>query len=340
MDISCLIPTQGRPEKLVRAVAALAKQSPSRWRHEVLIGVDGPDRGEADAVAAVLATSGVGKVPVRVFVCDRSGPAATRNRLIDHARGSTLLFLNDDVRPAPDLVATHANAQEQLIAADRPAMVLGAAPWVIPPNDTLFDRMVRETSMVFFYDQMVGPRAHNPDHDWGFRHGWTLNLSVPADAVRKVGGFDQNLGAPCYEDLEFAWRLHDSLSMPVLYRPQALVQHDHRYHPKDYLHREQLLGAQAWQLAMASPDCALALFGRDLTDEAELDYCRAFVEHEQRDIARAEERFCQLATISAESITGEHQSALMQMLYQQHITLKRWWWRSGLMAAAEAPVRR
>jgi len=338
MDVSCLIPTCGRPEKLVRCVDALAKQRPSRWRFEILIGVDGPDRGEADAVAAALAIAKIDDVPVRVFVCDRAGPAATRSRLIDHARGTTLLFLNDDVRPEQDLVATHAAAQEELMNADHPSMVLGAAPWVIPPNDTLFDRLIRETSMVFFYDQMTGARAADPSHDWGFRHGWTLNLSVPADAVRKVGGFDRSLGAPCFEDLEFAWRLHDSMNMPVLYRPGAIAHHDHRYHPKDYLRREQTLGAQAWQLALASPDCARALFGRDITDEDELEYCRAFVAREQRDVAKMEEPFCALASVPAEAVQGEHADLLIKLLYQQHLLLKRWYWRTGLLESARLPV--
>ena len=34
-------------------------------------------------------------------------------------------------------------------------MVLGSAPWKVHEPDSLFDRLIRETSMVFFYDQMT-----------------------------------------------------------------------------------------------------------------------------------------------------------------------------------------
>lgn len=344
MDVSCLIPTHGRPDKLVRCVAALAAQRAQGTRFEVLIGVDGPDHGEADAVAAALAASNAEHPPpVRLFVCDKAGPAATRNRLIDSARGRVLLFLNDDVQPGGDLVATHAEAHDELHQRDQRAMILGSAPWVIPEDDTLFDRLIRETSMVFFYDQMVGSKADDPDHDWGFRHAWTLNLSVSSDAVAEVGGFRSELNAPCFEDLEFAYRLSTQAGLRVLFRPKAVAAHDHRIVPRAYLQREHLLGTHAWRLARCAPECAHAVFGRDVSTDAEVDSCRALVERERAEARRIEERFCGLAELPAESVppsesrTGrEH----LGMLYQQHLLLKRWWWRTGLIEAAQAESQR
>ncbi len=339
MDISCLIPTHQRADKLARCALGLASQQAEGVRFEVLVGVDGPDRGETDAVAAAFAAAGHPNVPVRVNVDAHAGPAATRNRLIATARGRVLLFLNDDVRPDPGLVAHHARAHSELNEQGIPAMVLGAAPWIVPKRDTLFDRLVRETSMVFFYDQMVGPRADDPSHDWGFRHAWTLNLSVPAEAVRSIDGFDAQLNAPCFEDLEFACRLQHRRRLPVLYRPKAIVHHDHRYTPGEYLARERTLGEHAWNLARRAPECARAVFGRDITADAEIEYSREFVEREAKDAARLEASFRKLAGIEPGAIppsSTDQGRALMGLLYQQHVLIKRWHWRSGLLQAAGA----
>jgi F0F1-type ATP synthase membrane subunit a len=37
--------------------------------------------------------------------------------------------------------------------------VVGDSPWKVHAGDTLFDRMVRETSLIFFYDQMYAKAA-------------------------------------------------------------------------------------------------------------------------------------------------------------------------------------
>lgn len=332
MHLSVLIPTFQRAAKLEACLRALASQSLDADLFEVLVGVDGPGSGEAEIASAALPSA-------RVFEFAKGGPAATRNRLIEHASGRWLLWLNDDVAPKPDCLRQHLEAQISMDALGRPAMVLGASPWKIHEPDRLFDRLVRETSMVFFYDQMtarVNPIAcADPLHDWGFRHAWTLNLSVPAACVREVGGFDASLPEACFEDLEWAWRLRERFGMPVLFRPGAVAVHDHRYEPRGYLERERKLGAQSWRLAGASPACARAIFGRDLRDPREIEYARAFVERERSAAETLRRTFCGLAEIPASSVAGPQASELIEALYQQHLLLKRWCWRSGFVEAAE-----
>ncbi|TVS01660.1 MAG: glycosyltransferase family 2 protein [Phycisphaerales bacterium] len=332
MHLSVLIPTCGRPEKLDACLRALSRQTLDDDLFEVVVGVDGPGSGEVEIASASMPSA-------RVFEFAKGGPAATRNRLIEHASGRWLLWLNDDVAPGPDCVRQHLEAQISMDALCRPAMVLGAAPWKVHEPDRLFDRLVRETSMVFFYDQMRASRnpiaCADPLHDWGFRHAWTLNLSVPAAAVREIGGFDESLPEACFEDLEWAWRLREKFSMPVLFRPGAVVVHDHRYEPEGYLERERKLGEQAWLLAGAAPLCARAIFGRDLRDAGEIGYARAFVDRERAAAERLEKTFCELAKIPATAIDGPHADALIETIYQQHLLLKRWCWRRGLVEAAE-----
>lgn len=328
MDLSVLIPTRSRLDRLRDCLGGLAQQTLAGDRFEVLVGVDGPDEGETELAQTILPAT-------RVCPGVHAGPAATRNRLIEVARGSVLLLLNDDVAPEPECLAVHLAAHDELVAAGRVALVLGASPWRVHQPDRLFDRLVRSTSMVFFYDRMTGPPAADAGHDWGFRHAWTLNLSVPTDAVRAVGGFDAALSCACYEDLEWAWRMRERFDAPVLYRPGAIVHHDHRYEPAGYLARERMLGREAYRLALAAPRCALDLFGRDLTDPDEAAYARAFVAREQKTAQRLRESFLALADIPADAIAGEYGDRLIAMLYEHHLLLKRSCWRHGLLEAVE-----
>ncbi len=336
MDISVIIPTRGRPEKLAACLTALARQNYDPTRYEVLVGIDGAEDGEVHAQAE----AGFGHLRSVVFELPRGGISATRNALLPHARGRILLFMNDDVLATPDLLAAHVAAHDERARAGKPAaMIQGSTPFVAPgpgEPDRLFDRLIRETSMIFFYDQMVGPRAEDPDHDWGFRHAWPLNLSVAAELVRAVGGFTVFPTPYGLEDDEFAFRLRERFGTPVLFRPRALAWHDHRYEPGEYLARERKLGEAAWGFAGVSPRCAMAMFGRDIRSAEEVAYSRAYVERERAGVERAREAFHGLVDIPAGAVSGEHQNELIRLIYQQHLPLKRWEWRMGLLAAAGA----
>lgn len=320
--VAVLIPTRGRNDKLARCAALLAQQTLPPDQFEVLVGVDG---GPApDALHAPT-------INLRVHTFDHAGPAATRNQLLRLATGTLTLLLNDDVRPSPRLLAEHLHAHESL---GKPAMILGAAPFVRYDDDTIWDELIRETSMVFFYNRMHAALADGSagrDHDWGFRHAWTLNLSMPTDILKSAGGFDERLKLPMFEDLEMAFRVRQqnpSTPIPVLYRPEAIVEHDHRVSLDEYLDREHRLGQAAWELAGAAPECAHAVYGRDLRSEAELNECRMVVERDQ-ELCRAIR--ARLADLSRTSSTAPHD---VHEEYERHLPLKRWTFRRGVLHAA------
>ena len=324
--VSVLIPTYRRPAKLAACLRGLLRQTLPRERFEVLVGLDGPDP-ESEA-AAKAAWSGDG---LRVVACDRTGYNAVRNRLLAEARGRTLVSLNDDVVPGPRLLEVHLAEQHAAERAGRPAVITGYSPWRRHEPETLADRLVRETSMVFFYDQMLDT---DPERDWGFRHCWGLNFSAPMGAVREVGGFTAFPLAYGYDDIELAFRLRERYAMPVLFRPEARAEHDHRYLPADILAREENLGRAAWLFAGHHPAFALAVFGRDIRSEAELAYSREFVQRERSAAERLQKSFLGLADVPGSVADGPHSAAVINLLYEQHLLLKRYTWRRGLLAAA------
>lgn len=313
-EISVLIPTRGRPEQLARLLASLESQNLEQDRFEIIVGVDG---GRAPEIT--------GRHQTEQF--QHAGPAATRNRLVDKATGEFVLFLNDDVVADRELVSTHIAAQRNLQESGRPAMILGDAPFAVPDDERLFDRLVRETSMIFFYNRMS---AAEPDRNWGFRHAWTLNLSVPTNLVREHG-FNESLDRAMFEDLEWAWRVQQSTRAPVLFRPHAKVTHEHRYEPRDYLARERELGRQAVRLAGINGACAAEVFGRDVSDPAFIDECRDLIERDAWQVEPLIESFRSLADMPADAASDPR---LIQILYEHHLPLKRHLWRHGLVESA------
>ncbi len=334
MDVSVIIPTHGRPRKAAACVAALARQTLSPDRFEVLVGIDGADPETERAVHEAWAAGPPQKL--RVVSCARSGPNPVRNRLLPLCRGGTLVLLNDDVRPDPDLLAVHHREQRRSAESGRPAVIVGSSPWARPPADRFFDRLVRETSMVFFYDRMDDA---DPDRDWGYRHAWSLNLSMPTAAAAGVGGWAPVHLEYGHDDIEMVWRLQRQSRLPVLYRPQAQALHDHRLDCRDYLQREFMLGRSAWLYARRNPDFARDLLGRDITDDAELAYCRAFVDRERPAAARILTSFERLAGMPASVADGPDAATWVRIAYEQHLPLKRWMWKAGVLSAAEGRPR-
>lgn len=329
-----IIPTYRRPEKLHACLRAFGEQTLDPSRFEVLIGFDGYDPEGAEAARRACPERIRGSV--RLVEGDRVGLTGVRNRLMATVRGWVLLSTNDDVLPEPGFLEAHLRAHEQARAERRVVVISGASPWVVHQPDRLFDRLVRETSMVFFYNGMDTPESlAQPDKDWGFRHAWGLNMSMPTQAVREVGNFTVFPAWYGYEDNEIAFKLKERFSAPVLYRPDARLWHDHRMEPDAYLTREFSLGYAAFGVAQTSPAFARATFGRAVNEAPELSYSREFVRRERTGAARALPTFRALTQLPPSLLDGPAGATLRDALYQQHLLLKRWMWRAGLIAAAE-----
>lgn len=329
--VSVIIPTRNRPDRLAQCLGALQSQDGAIGEFEVLVALDGPDKASAD-VAARFESSGL---CLHVIQCPRLGNALAKNIALDAAEGELIVLLNDDVTPAPEFLRSHAETHASRGA--RPALVVGWSPWVIERPDRLFDRLLRETSMVFFYDRMVTPDGRAkapPDHDWGFRHAWTLNLSFRRDHAADVGWFDPRLANCCFEDVEFGYRFTRTLGAPVLFRAGAVAPHRHRYDPSGYLEREFRLGYSAYTLARVSPACSAEVFGADLVSPEYLAYCREYVSRESRDEPSARAAFESLADVPADAVAAPHAEVLLRLLHAQHTPLKRLAFRRGLLAAA------
>lgn len=251
-----------------------------------------------------------------------------KNRALELATGAWIILLNDDGRLAPGFVTAHLRAHAQL---GQPALVLGASPFATYADETLFDRLIAETSMIFFYDRMQ-------PHAWyNFRHAWNLNLSFRRQDAAGVC-FDERLAPVNFDDLEWAFRLEQERGLRVWYEPAASLVHDHRYTLDSYLQREEHLGRMAALLWECNPPCFEAIYNADL--ERALAEARRFV---KADAAHAEGLRAALAPLlqrRADEFGGAPTARreLMQALYVAHRPLKRLMFYRGLLST-KPPAR-
>jgi GT2 family glycosyltransferase len=202
--MSVVVPTAGRPGSLARCLAALEAQDVGE-PFEILV-VDDVPSGSANAVVAP-------DDAVRVIDGGGRGAAAARNAGAQAAKGNVLLFLDDDLVPAPDLVRRHLGRHAG--AAD--VMVIGRCP-PDPPGRGLIDsaaalwwedryRELAESGAIAFTDVLSG------------------NASIRRTRFLSLGGFEDGLGRLRREDWHWGIRALEA-GVVVEFDPDAIAVHE------------------------------------------------------------------------------------------------------------------
>lgn len=207
-ELSIIIPTFNRKERLLRLLRSLDGAASEGLAFEAVVVVDGATDGTAASLQTLQTT-----YPLRVRVQENRGPAAARNHAIAVARGRLLLFLDDDVVPAPETIARHLSRHR----ADPLAVVIG--PMVAPPDRRMAPWLEWEAAMLQkqYAAMEAGHYAPTP------RQFYTANASVARAHVERVGGFDERYRRA--EDVELATRL-DALRLHFCFDPRAAVWHE------------------------------------------------------------------------------------------------------------------
>ena len=106
--VSIIVPTCARRARVLRLLDALQRQTAAPSSFEVVVRIDGSNDGTYEAVAAL------DRPNVRVLASStRRGRAAALNAGIAAAAGALLVFLDDDMEPAPQFVAAHLQAHHE-----------------------------------------------------------------------------------------------------------------------------------------------------------------------------------------------------------------------------------
>jgi GT2 family glycosyltransferase len=230
-DLSIVIPTRERSDKLGLTLAALEAQTVRGF--EVVVVVDGADQ-EAPRLEGV-----------RVVRQEHAGPGVARNRGVAETERPLIVFIGDDMVPLPEFVAAHL-ARHAADPADEVA-VLGRIVWHPDvPRDRLHHWL--DWSGALFDYALLELQAHE---DAGWTRFYSSNVSMKRALFEAAGGFDPDFVFD-YEDLDFGYRLGQR-GMRLLYEPKAIVQHLHPY-SWDAVERRYRSRAGAEQLMMSKHD--------------------------------------------------------------------------------------
>jgi GT2 family glycosyltransferase len=207
-SVSIVVPTYNRRASVERLLGALSEQTLPPDCFEVLV----IDDGSTDGTPAHLRSL---KVPYSLHILEQAhqGPAEARNLGVAHATKALILFLDDDVVPALDAVATHVATH----AAEGPsAVVIGP---MSPPRDWSRSPWVRweEEKLQSQYDAMLAG-----EWDCTERQFYTANSSLRRELFLTAGGFDASFKRA--EDVELGYRLR-KLGARFVFNPSADVRH-------------------------------------------------------------------------------------------------------------------
>lgn len=192
--LSVLIPFFGDdPRDLLTALDREAVKL--RGSVEIVVLDDGTCDPELTAKVRekVLATD----LPTRLVTLPYNlGRARGRNRLADHARGSSYLFLDADMRPDDDRFLA---AWADVVALKDPAVAFGGFSLKQAPKARQFDvhrQMAQKAECVPFFE-----RAKQPE-----KYVYTSNLLIRRDAFIWEA-FDEGFTGWGWEDVEWAMRI-------------------------------------------------------------------------------------------------------------------------------------
>jgi len=238
--LSVVIPTHNRSASLRRTLEALAQQTYPAAAWEVVVVADGC----ADQTLAMLdATASTLPFRLRVHEQDGRGAGAARNAGAALAGGTTLVFLDDDMQPAPGFVAAHA-----AIHASGPEQVALGPSWPVLPGRPDFFRILLRAWWLDFFGALARP---------GYRHTFRSlaagNCSMPAAVFARLRGFDPAIRNSGGEDWEFGVRLIKA-HVPFTFAAQAQAKHYDETHLRRSLQRRRQEGQAEVVIARRYPD--------------------------------------------------------------------------------------
>ena len=108
MDISVIVATYNQKERLRLVLSGLENQGISSEHFEILV----VDDGSTDGTGAMLKSLNMQNLEVESFQTNQ-GRCLARNRGIERAHGSLVVFLDGDALPAPDLLQHYLEAYKE-----------------------------------------------------------------------------------------------------------------------------------------------------------------------------------------------------------------------------------
>ena len=204
---SIIVPTYKRPAQLAACLQAIARLDYPRDGFEVIVVNDG-----SQAPPQALIASFKDRLDMTLLKQAHAGPGAARNTGAAKARGKYLAFTDDDCLPVPDWLQTLAVRFEKVPESAVGGRTLNA----LPDNPYSTASQVLVDYLYSYY---------NANHDQA-RFFTSMNLAVPAERFRMLGGFDVSWPYAAGEDRELCdrWLYH---GFQMVYAQEVNIYHVH-----------------------------------------------------------------------------------------------------------------
>ena len=206
IEISVVIPTYNRLDTLKEVLPSLLNQTMHPDTYELLLCDAGSTDGTAEYVQSL------NDPRLRFLPGPNTGRSGARNRGIDNARGSIVLFTDADIIADPGLLATHAEFHHR------------------NPGHAVVGCEVQVKSLDEYREFSQDPAAHARHKATRKYLPWhyflTGNASVSRDMLITAGKFDEAFQGYGHEDLELGYRLIKA-GVKIYYAPKAVNYHWH-----------------------------------------------------------------------------------------------------------------
>ena len=241
---SVIVPTFQRRDTVLRSVSALAGQRERDF--EVIVVDDGSGDGSAAALRELQVD-----FPLTVLEQPNRGAAAARNAGAEAADGELLVFLDDDMRADPALLAEHDRSHRE--GAD---MVMGDLPL-----DPASPRNLLSWGVGSWAARRCERLTASAAAQIGIGDLLTGQMSISREAFAALGGLDPTFtrdGLFGGEDLDFGHRVL-AAGYKVVFNPAAISYQYYDVDPAKYLRRARETGRSDRELVAKHPELAAAL---------------------------------------------------------------------------------
>lgn len=201
MSVSIIIPTFNGASRVGDCLDSLLEQTAGRDA-EILVVNDGSTDNTADVVARYS--------DVRLITQSNAGPAAARNRGALEARGTIIMFTDDDCVPMPDWLAA-------MIEPFDDPNVVGVKGIYRTRQRRLAARFVQ-----IEYEDKYRRMASLPQIDFID----TYSAGFRRDRFLEMNGYDTRFPVACAEDVELSYRM-SARGWTMKFVPAAIVYHTH-----------------------------------------------------------------------------------------------------------------
>jgi glycosyltransferase involved in cell wall biosynthesis len=222
--ISIIIPTYNRSETLIKCLKALFNQSYPKSQYEIIIVNDGSIDNTEQKVKSLIENT---NYLLKYLKQENKGPATARNLGIKNAKGNIILFIGDDIIPAPHFLEEHSNWHKKY--SQKEVAILGYTTWSPELEITSYMKWLENG----------GPQFHYQNLKHGefvpYNYFYTSNISIKRNFLNG-DLFNELFPYAAYEDIELSFRLQKR-GLKIIYNKNARAFHFHKIDLKNYSKR-------------------------------------------------------------------------------------------------------